>query len=92
VKAGFLDPEGDRLEKDIRDIGITTVKQARVSDVYLLEGELDEAEVTKIGQEHLNRKGDLSCISLCRLRKMLVNVCYTICCHKEANCTTSGLG
>ena len=53
VKAGFPDPEGDRLEKDIRDIGITTVKQARVSDVYLLEGEMDEAEVIKIGQELL---------------------------------------
>jgi phosphoribosylformylglycinamidine (FGAM) synthase PurS component len=45
VKAGFPDPEGDRLEMDIRDIGITTVKQARVSHVYLLEGELDETEV-----------------------------------------------
>jgi phosphoribosylformylglycinamidine synthase II len=53
VKAGFPDPEGDRLDKDIRDIGITTVKQARVSDVYLLEGELDEAEVVEIGQELL---------------------------------------
>jgi phosphoribosylformylglycinamidine synthase len=53
VKAGFPDPEGDRLEKDIRDIGITTVRRARVSDVYLLEGELDEAEVVKIGQELL---------------------------------------
>jgi len=53
VKASFPDPEGDRLEMDIRDIGITTVKQAGVSDVYLLEGELDEAEVTKIGQELL---------------------------------------
>jgi len=53
VKEGFLDPGGDRLEMDIRDIGITTVKQARVSDVYLLEGELDEAEVRKIGQELL---------------------------------------
>jgi phosphoribosylformylglycinamidine (FGAM) synthase PurS component len=53
VKAGFPDTEGNRLEKDIRDIGITTVKQARVSDVYLLEGKPDEAEVTKIGQELL---------------------------------------
>jgi phosphoribosylformylglycinamidine synthase len=53
VKAGFPDPEGDRLEKDIRDIGITTIKQARVGDVYLLEGELDEGEVIKIGQELL---------------------------------------
>ena len=53
VKAGFPDPEGIRLEKDIRDIGIPTVKQARVSDVYLLEGELNEAEVIRIGQELL---------------------------------------
>lgn len=53
VKTSFPDPEGDKLEKDIRDIGITTVKQARVSDVYLLEGELDEVEVVKIGQELL---------------------------------------
>jgi phosphoribosylformylglycinamidine synthase II len=53
VKAGFPDPEGDRLEMDICDIGITTVRQARVSDVYLLEGEMDEAEVVKIGQELL---------------------------------------
>jgi phosphoribosylformylglycinamidine synthase II len=53
VKAGFPDPRGDRLETDIRDVGITTVKQASVSDVYLLEGELDEAEVRKIGQELL---------------------------------------
>jgi phosphoribosylformylglycinamidine synthase II len=50
VKAGFPDPKGDSLEMDIRDIGITTVTQARVSDVYLLEGELDEAKVRKIGQ------------------------------------------
>jgi len=53
VKSSFSDTEGDKLEKGIRDIGITTVKQARVSEVYLLEGELDEAEVVKIGQELL---------------------------------------
>ncbi|MCX6009264.1 MAG: phosphoribosylformylglycinamidine synthase subunit PurS, partial [Chloroflexi bacterium] len=53
MKVGFPDPEGDKLEKDIRDIGITAVKQARVSDVYLLEGELNDAEVVKIGQELL---------------------------------------
>jgi phosphoribosylformylglycinamidine synthase len=53
VKVGFPDPEGDKLEKDIRDVGITAVKQARVSDVYLLEGELDEADVGKVGQELL---------------------------------------
>ncbi|MHC1578245.1 MAG: phosphoribosylformylglycinamidine synthase subunit PurL [Dehalococcoidia bacterium] len=53
VKAGFLDPKGDRLKVDIRDIGITGVKEVRVSDVYLLEGELTEAEVMRIGRELL---------------------------------------
>jgi len=53
VKAGFPDPRGNSLEMDIRDISITTVTQAGVSDVYLLEGKLDEAEVRRIGQELL---------------------------------------
>jgi phosphoribosylformylglycinamidine synthase II len=53
VKAGFPDPEGERLEQDIRDIGIKTAKRARVSHVYLLEGELDETEKGKIGRELL---------------------------------------
>ncbi len=53
VRAGFPDPRGDSLETDIRDIGITTVIQARVSDVYLLEGELDGSEVERIGRELL---------------------------------------
>jgi phosphoribosylformylglycinamidine synthase II len=53
VKADFPDPEGERLEKDVRDIGIKTVRRARVSDVYLLEGELDEEEMGRIGSELL---------------------------------------
>ena len=53
VKPRFPDPEGDKLEKDIQDIGITTVKEVRVSDVYFLEGKLDETEVERIGWELL---------------------------------------
>jgi phosphoribosylformylglycinamidine synthase len=53
VRAGFPDPRGDSLKTDIHDIGITTVTQARVSDVYLLEGGLDGSEVEKIGRELL---------------------------------------
>jgi phosphoribosylformylglycinamidine synthase len=53
VKACLPDPEGDRLTKDICDIGIATVERARVSDVYLLEGELHESEVSRIGRELL---------------------------------------
>ena len=53
VRASFPDPRGDRLEMDIRDIGIMTITRTRVSDLYFLEGELDEAEARKIGQELL---------------------------------------
>jgi phosphoribosylformylglycinamidine synthase II len=53
VRSNFPDPEGDRLKTDIYDIGITTVEEVRVSDVYLLEGELDVVEVEKIGRELL---------------------------------------
>ncbi len=52
TKASFPDPEGGRLARDIRDIGIPIVQKARVSDVYLLEGEL-EVGVAKIGREPL---------------------------------------
>jgi len=53
VKAGLPDPRGNGLEMDIRDIGIMNVTRARVSDVYFLEGDLDEIEVRKVGQELL---------------------------------------
>ena len=53
VKAGLPDPRGDALQKDIQDLGIITVTQARVRDIYLLEGRLSEAEVSRICQELL---------------------------------------
>lgn len=53
VKAGLPDPRGDALQKDIQDLGIATVTQARVRDIYLLEGRLSEAEVGRICQELL---------------------------------------
>jgi len=53
VKPSLPDPEGERLEKDIRDIGISSVEQVRVSNVYLLDGQLDETEMGRIGRELL---------------------------------------
>ncbi|NWF77551.1 MAG: phosphoribosylformylglycinamidine synthase subunit PurL [Chloroflexi bacterium] len=53
VKPKFPDPEGDRLKTDICDIGLTTVKEVRVSDVYFLEGRLDETQVERIGRQLL---------------------------------------
>ncbi|MFC1932945.1 phosphoribosylformylglycinamidine synthase subunit PurL [Chloroflexota bacterium] len=53
MKDGFRDSRGEALEKDIHDLGITTVKQVRVSDIYLLEGNLDKTEVRRICKELL---------------------------------------
>ena len=53
IKDGFPDPRGEALQKDIRDLSITTIKQVRVSDIYLLEGSLGENEVESICRELL---------------------------------------
>jgi len=53
VKEGFTDPQAEALEKDILDLGIKTVQRVRVSNVYLLEGKIDEKEVLKICRELL---------------------------------------
>jgi len=53
VKDGFTDPRAEALQKDIHDLGISTVKRVRVSDIYLLEGNLNEAELQTICKELL---------------------------------------
>jgi phosphoribosylformylglycinamidine synthase II len=51
--AALPDPRGDALQKDIQDLGITTVTQARVSDIYLLAGRLAKSDAERICQELL---------------------------------------
>jgi len=53
IKDSFPDPRGEALQKDIRDLGITTIKQVRVSDIYLLAGSLGENELESICRELL---------------------------------------
>jgi len=53
VKEGFIDPRASALEKDILDLGITTVKRVGVSDIYLIEGTLQEDELLAICRELL---------------------------------------
>ncbi len=53
VKSGFPEPRGEALQKDIRDLGIATAEQVRVSDIYLLEGKLSHKEVNIICRELL---------------------------------------
>jgi phosphoribosylformylglycinamidine synthase II len=53
VKSGFPDPRGEALQADIRDLGISPVDQVRVSNIYLLEGELSQEELSIICRELL---------------------------------------
>ncbi|HEY55440.1 MAG TPA: phosphoribosylformylglycinamidine synthase subunit PurL [Dehalococcoidia bacterium] len=53
VKSGLPDPRGEALQKDIRDLGVTTAERARVSDIYLLEGDLSQKELALICRELL---------------------------------------
>ena len=53
VKPSLPDPRGEALKADIRDLGIGTIQQVRVSDVYLLEGDLSRKELDKICRELL---------------------------------------
>jgi phosphoribosylformylglycinamidine synthase II len=53
VKPNLPDPRGESLKADIRDLGIGTVRQIRVSDVYLLEGDLSQKELETICRQLL---------------------------------------
>jgi len=53
VKASLPDPRGEALKADIRDLGIASVSQVRVSNIYMLEGGLSGEEVSTICRELL---------------------------------------
>lgn len=53
VKDGLRDPRGEALQRDISDLGIAGVDRVRVSDVYLLVGDLGPDEARRISEELL---------------------------------------
>ena len=53
VKSTLPDPRGEALKADIRDLGIAGVSQARVSNIYMLEGGLSGEELDTICRELL---------------------------------------
>lgn len=53
IRASLPDPRGEALQKDIQDLGISATVQARVSDLYLLEGNLADTELYRICRELL---------------------------------------
>jgi phosphoribosylformylglycinamidine synthase subunit PurSL len=52
-KAGFRDPQGESLQRDIHDLGIRAVTDVRVNHIYFLEGDVGEGEVRRICEELL---------------------------------------
>lgn len=55
-KPGIFDAVGEGIKKDIRDLGIKTVRDVRFAQVYLIEGNLSEEEARLICEELLTDK------------------------------------
>ena len=53
VKEEYSDPRAEGLEKDILDLGITAVSRVRVTNVYLLDGDISGVELETICRELL---------------------------------------
>ncbi|MFA4843147.1 MAG: phosphoribosylformylglycinamidine synthase subunit PurS, partial [Candidatus Omnitrophota bacterium] len=55
-KPGIFDAVGQGVEKDIFDLGISSVKEVKFIQVYLVTGNLTEGEVVSICEELLTDK------------------------------------
>lgn len=56
LKPEWPDPKGNSICRDIQDLGITSVSEVRVIDVFWLEGQLSDSEVLTISGELLSDK------------------------------------
>ncbi len=52
-KKGLFDSAGESVRKDILELGITSVKEVNVVQVYLLEGDISSSEIEKIASQLL---------------------------------------
>lgn len=52
-KKGVFDPLGNGIKKNIRDLGINGVKRVNVSQVFIVSGDISEADVKRIAEELL---------------------------------------
>jgi len=52
-KKGVFDPLGNGTRKDIRDLDISGVKKVNVSQVFVISGDITEADVKRIAEELL---------------------------------------
>ncbi len=49
-KKGILDSTGEGIKKDIADLGIYCVESVEVAQVYIIEGDIREAQIRKIAR------------------------------------------
>ncbi|MFH0912961.1 MAG: phosphoribosylformylglycinamidine synthase subunit PurS [Candidatus Omnitrophota bacterium] len=52
-KPGVFDAVGSGIEKDIRDLGISSVEKVRFAQVYILEGDISQEKVRLISEQLL---------------------------------------
>ncbi len=52
-KSSVKDPVGEAIKRDISDLGINSVKDVKMVQVYIIEGKLSRARVKKIADELL---------------------------------------
>jgi phosphoribosylformylglycinamidine synthase subunit PurSL len=53
VKANLPDPRGAALQKDVQDLGISSLESARVSDIYIIAGNVTRKRIDKVCRELL---------------------------------------
>lgn len=53
VREDLRDPRGEALKRDIHDLGISEVEQVRVSDIYVIKGDIGAEDVRRICAELL---------------------------------------
>lgn len=52
-KSNILDPVGQGIKRDIIDLGITTIKDVRMVQVYIIEGDISRGQVKTISEKLL---------------------------------------
>mgnify|MGYP001600263816 CR=1 FL=1 len=52
-RKGVFDPLGNGIKKNIKDLGISGVKKVNVSQVFIISGDISEADANRIAEELL---------------------------------------
>ncbi|MGB3477570.1 MAG: phosphoribosylformylglycinamidine synthase subunit PurS, partial [bacterium] len=53
VREDFIDPLAQAIHGDIRDLGVEGVERVKTTQIYLLEGDIDDAQANRVATELL---------------------------------------